>query len=100
MLSMTGYGRGRASLGGGVVVVELRAVNHRFVDLRVRMAPELAAEHDRDVGAQPFHDAKLLLLGNGRAGKTQLGHGVLRGIQDAGLAVLFRWLRHLTKRSF
>jgi uncharacterized protein (TIGR00255 family) len=44
MLSMTGYGRGRAALGGGAVVVELRAVNHRFLDLRVRTGNELFAE--------------------------------------------------------
>src|SRR5438045_1734836 len=44
MLSMTGYGRGRAALGGGVLIVELRSVNHRFLDLRVRTAAELGPE--------------------------------------------------------
>jgi uncharacterized protein (TIGR00255 family) len=34
--SMTGFGLGEATLAGGVLRVELRAVNHRHLDLRVR----------------------------------------------------------------
>ncbi|HKU40782.1 MAG TPA: DUF1732 domain-containing protein [Polyangiales bacterium] len=41
---MTGYGRGQAALGTATYVVELRAVNHRFLDLRVRTDPELSGE--------------------------------------------------------
>ena len=37
MQSMTGYGSGRAMLGDGHVVLDLRAVNHRFLDVRVRL---------------------------------------------------------------
>jgi len=37
MKSMTGYGSGRAPLGEGVVVVDLRAANHRYLDARVRL---------------------------------------------------------------
>jgi uncharacterized protein (TIGR00255 family) len=37
MQSMTGYGSGRAPLGEGQVVLELRTVNHRFLDVRVRL---------------------------------------------------------------
>jgi len=44
MLSMTGYGRGQAPLGSASFVVEIRAVNHRYLDLRVRTDPELSAE--------------------------------------------------------
>ena len=44
MLSMTGYGRGAAALGHAWYVVEIRALNHRFLDLRLRTDPELAAE--------------------------------------------------------
>lgn len=40
MLSMTGFGQGEAGLSHGKARVELRAVNHRFLDLRVR-APRL-----------------------------------------------------------
>jgi uncharacterized protein (TIGR00255 family) len=34
---MTGYGSGRSALGEGHVVLDLRAVNHRFLDVRVRL---------------------------------------------------------------
>lgn len=38
---MTGFGVGRAALGQGRVIVELRSVNHRFLDVRVRVPREL-----------------------------------------------------------
>ncbi|MGB5809186.1 MAG: YicC/YloC family endoribonuclease [Polyangiales bacterium] len=43
MQSMTGYGSGRAALGDGHVVVDLRAVNHRFLDVRVRLPSRIQA---------------------------------------------------------
>lgn len=42
MRSMTGYGAGGSPLGGGELSLELRALNHRFVDVRVRLPPEMA----------------------------------------------------------
>lgn len=45
---MTGHGVGEAALGGGRVLVEVRAVNHKFLDARVRMPPELV-EHAASV---------------------------------------------------
>jgi len=41
---MTGYGQASADLNQVRVTVELRSVNHRFADLRLRMPAELAAE--------------------------------------------------------
>jgi uncharacterized protein (TIGR00255 family) len=41
MRSMTGFGAGEAPLGAGRVGVEIRALNHRFLDVRVRVAREL-----------------------------------------------------------
>jgi uncharacterized protein (TIGR00255 family) len=41
MRSMTGFGVGEAPLGDGRVVVELRALNHRFLEVRVRLPNEL-----------------------------------------------------------
>ncbi len=41
MRSMTGYGSGRAKLGEGELVIDLRAVNHRFLDVRVRLPSRL-----------------------------------------------------------
>ena len=45
--SMTGYGSGEAPLGEGRLVVELRAVNHRFLDARVRLPSELSDQLDQ-----------------------------------------------------
>ncbi len=41
--SMTGFGRSEASLGHGSVVCEVRSVNSRHLDVRVRLPRELAA---------------------------------------------------------
>ena len=41
---MTGFGSGEAPLGRGRLVVDVRAVNHRFLDVRVRLPVELGDE--------------------------------------------------------
>jgi uncharacterized protein (TIGR00255 family) len=41
MRSMTGFGCGEAELEGSKLTCELRALNHRFLDVRVRMPDEL-----------------------------------------------------------
>src|SRR5512146_1044866 len=41
MRSMTGFGLGEVRVEGGRVAVELRSVNHRYSDVRVRVPPEL-----------------------------------------------------------
>lgn len=42
--SMTGYGRGVATRGAVKVTVELRAVNHRFLDIKHRTGASVAVE--------------------------------------------------------
>jgi uncharacterized protein (TIGR00255 family) len=42
MRSMTGFGAGEVPLGTGRLGVEIRAVNHRFLDVRVRVPRELS----------------------------------------------------------
>ncbi len=42
MRSMTGYGAGEAPLGQGRVVVEIRALNHRYLEVRTSAPSELA----------------------------------------------------------
>ena len=44
--SMTGYGRGESSDGGFGLIVELRALNHRYLDLVIRMPKELSSFED------------------------------------------------------
>ena len=34
---MTGYGKGSAPVGGGKISVEIRTVNHRFIDFSIRV---------------------------------------------------------------
>lgn len=41
MRSMTGFGVGEASVPGGRIVVEIRSVNQRFLDVRARLPREL-----------------------------------------------------------
>src|SRR2546427_11287746 len=40
--SMTGFGSGEAPLASGRLTVEVRSVNHRFLDLRLNLPDELA----------------------------------------------------------
>jgi uncharacterized protein (TIGR00255 family) len=42
MRSMTGFGTGEAALGKGRVLVEVRSLNHRFLDTRIRLPSEIA----------------------------------------------------------
>lgn len=44
MRSMTGFGCGEAELDGHKLTCELRALNHRFLDVRVRMPDELISQ--------------------------------------------------------
>lgn len=39
---MTGFGLGTSPLGEGKLAVEIRSLNHRFLEVRVRMPPELS----------------------------------------------------------
>jgi uncharacterized protein (TIGR00255 family) len=48
---MTGYGRGVAENGGRRVSVEIRSVNHRFLDLKIRGASLAPAVEDQVSGA-------------------------------------------------
>ncbi|MDO4564648.1 MAG: YicC/YloC family endoribonuclease [Clostridia bacterium] len=47
MLSMTGYGRGVANADGRELVVELKSVNHRFLDLGIRLPRQLNCIEDK-----------------------------------------------------
>ncbi len=41
--SMTGYGKGEASYGGGCITVEIRSVNHRYGEIYVKLPRNLVA---------------------------------------------------------
>lgn len=44
MKSMTGFGSGDAPLGAGRLVLEARSVNHRYLDVRVRLPQDLSEQ--------------------------------------------------------
>jgi uncharacterized protein (TIGR00255 family) len=44
MRSMTGFGAGDSPLGDGRLTLELRALNHRFLDVRVRLPAEIGEQ--------------------------------------------------------
>jgi uncharacterized protein (TIGR00255 family) len=44
MRSMTGFGTGSAPLGPGKLSLEVRSVNHRYLDVRVRLPQELVGD--------------------------------------------------------
>ena len=46
MNSMTGYGKGSAEAEGRTVTVELKSVNHRFLDINVRLPRHIAFAED------------------------------------------------------
>src|SRR3972149_1875353 len=45
--SMTGYGKAEAPLGGVMVAVEVRSVNHRFCEVAARLPKSLAGGESR-----------------------------------------------------
>lgn len=45
--SMTGFGRGEAAAGDRVWMVELRCVNNRYLDLKIKLPPGYAALEER-----------------------------------------------------
>lgn len=47
MRSMTGYGRGECPAPDRNIIAEIRTVNHKYLDVSVRMPRELAALEDR-----------------------------------------------------
>ncbi len=56
--SMTGFGRGEATLGSAVVGVEVRCVNSRHLDLRVRLPRDLASLEARARAIAAGHFAR------------------------------------------
>lgn len=83
--SMTGFGRAMATVGGFGYAVEIRSVNHRYLDLRVRLPRELAAAE----GAVRSRVAARLLRGRVELGVHPVageGEGEARVEIDRGLA--------------
>ena len=52
---MTGYGQASSDLGQARVTVELRSLNHRYADIRLRLPAELAGSSQISIRAQSHH---------------------------------------------
>lgn len=90
---MTGFGAGGASLDGGRITVEARSVNHRYLDVRVRVPTELSdlgfhveqlvrSRHDRgrfDVAVQIALSAP---LGGLNIERAQSAYAALSRLRD------------------
>src|SRR5688500_16150460 len=77
---MTGYGRGVAEQGGRRAEVEIRSVNHRFMDVKLRGSP-LDAQVEERVSARIREritrgsiTVAIRLEGNGSAGAVRIDH--------------------------
>lgn len=77
--SMTGYGQGAAEAPGIKVMVELRSVNNRFADLKLRLPDALA----------PFeHDLRRKILATVKRGRIDVDLRLERtGLTDAPLSL-------------
>ncbi len=74
MRSMTGFGAGEAPLGTGKLAVEIRSMNHRFLDVRVRLPHALIDLASFAEGAVREH------LSRGRYEVTAHIDGALLGV--------------------
>src|SRR5450755_3462992 len=95
ILSMTGFAAVAAELPGCSLTVELRSVNHRYLDLQVRLPDELRSIESavRDVLAVQLKRGKVdcrLALNRSAPGTTELAVNVARVVQlrDAASEVL------------
>ena len=76
MESMTGYGRGQGFLGDLQITVEMRAVNHRYLDVRTRFTGPLS---EFSAAAEELVKAR---LGRGRVEITGKIDGNPRGVPE------------------
>lgn len=88
--SMTGYGRGQAGREGLLVQVEVRTLNHRFLDMVVRLPASCLALEDRVKAAVKQRLARgrvevhVTVKTDGTVPQdVQVDHGLLRGYQRA-----------------
>lgn len=93
LASMTGYGRSHGSLPGVSFVVELKSVNGRGLDMRVRLAPgfdALEPEIRRRIGKGVSRGSLTVSLNvdrEGEGGRVVVNHQALEAVLEG-----FRWL--------
>jgi uncharacterized protein (TIGR00255 family) len=86
---MTGFGRGEVPLGSALLTAEVRSVNGRYLELRMRGVRELTGSESwvRDVAGQFFRrgqvDVQLRLSGSRRDADVEIDLGVARSYLEA-----------------
>lgn len=96
LISMTGFGTGEASAGGSTVSVEVRSVNHRFLDLAFKL-PRALQNREGDI-----KDVVRTRLARGRVSITMSVESAAAGravtINEAALEQYLAQLRDFAKR--
>ncbi|HEU4364181.1 MAG TPA: YicC/YloC family endoribonuclease, partial [Candidatus Krumholzibacteria bacterium] len=96
LISMTGFGTGEASSGGSTVSVEVRSVNHRFLDLAFKL-PRTLQNREQDI-----KEAVRAKLARGRVSITMSVESATAGravtINEATLEQYLAQLRDFAKR--
>jgi len=93
LLSMTGYGRSHGGLPGVNFVVELKSVNGRGLDMRLRLAPgfdSLEPEIRRRIGKAVSRGSLTVSLNvdrEGEGGRVVVNHQALEAVLEG-----FQWL--------
>ena len=93
LASMTGYGRAHGGLPGVNFVVELKSVNGRGLDMRVRLAPgfdALEPEIRRRIGKAASRGSLTISLNvdrEGEGGRVVVNHQALEAVLEG-----FQWL--------
>ena len=88
--SMTGYGRGSSALGQGTLTAEIRTVNSRFLDVRIRVPRDLTPQESalRKRLGRSFKRGQVDLSvrikgGAGSAGAVEIDQAALQSYVEA-----------------
>ncbi len=86
IVSMTGFGKGEVREGGGSVTVEVRTVNHRFIDCSVRM-PRSLNGYEREI--------EKIVRGAVKRGHVYVTVAFDKGIENEGFTINKEFLRRV-----
>jgi uncharacterized protein (TIGR00255 family) len=84
IISMTGYGKGEVREGEGAVTVEVRTVNHRFIDCSIRV-PRSLNGYEREI--------EKIVRGVVKRGHVYVTVAFDKGIESEGFAINKEFLR-------
>jgi len=90
---MTGFGRSESKSGSMLVAVEIRCVNHRFADLRVKVPRPLAAMEEplrqrlAAAVARGRADATVSISGQSAEAPVEVNHALIEAYLKAGAEV-------------